>query len=46
MKEHTAVRIEPADLAKLAELAKTLDRSVGYLIRQAIREFLEKREKE
>ena len=40
----TAVRIEQPLLDKLGKIAQSEDRSVSYLIRQAIWEFLKRRE--
>jgi len=40
----TAIRIEQAQLNKLAKIGQTEDRSVSYLIRQAVEEFLKRRE--
>jgi predicted transcriptional regulator len=42
MKQHTAIRLDPEPLKKLEALAKLQDRSVAYLIRKAIEEFLER----
>ena len=39
---HVAVRIEETKLADLQRIAKKKDRSVSYLIRQAIDEFIRK----
>jgi len=39
-KKGTAVRIKERDLAELAKIAKKEDETVSSLIRQAIREFL------
>jgi predicted transcriptional regulator len=39
---HIAVRIEEAKLADLQRIAKKKDRSVSYLIRKAIDEFLKR----
>ena len=41
-KKLTAVRLEPRQLAKLEKIAKREDRTVGYLIRKAVEEFVAK----
>jgi len=43
VKKNTAVRIKERDLAELEKLAKKEDETVSSLIRQAIRDFLDKR---
>jgi predicted transcriptional regulator len=40
MKDLINLRIEAADLEQLKEIARKDDRTVSYLIRQAIREYL------
>jgi predicted transcriptional regulator len=40
----TAIRIEQPLLDKLGKIAQSEDRSVSYIIREAIREFLKRRE--
>jgi hypothetical protein len=40
----TALRIEQTLLDRLGKIAQTEDRSVSYLIRQAVEEFLKRRE--
>lgn len=40
----TAVRIEQTLLDKLGRIAQSEDRSVSYLIRKAVGEFLKRRE--
>jgi predicted transcriptional regulator len=45
MKQHTALRIEQEHLAKLERLAKEQDRTVAYMIRKAISEFLDRQTK-
>jgi hypothetical protein len=40
----TALRVEQTQLDKLAKIGQKEDRSVSYLIRQAIEEFLKRRE--
>jgi predicted transcriptional regulator len=39
---HVALRIEEAKLSDLQRIAKKKDRSVSYLIRKAIDEFLKR----
>jgi len=43
VKKNTAVRIKERDLEELERLAKEEDETVSSLIRQAIREFLERK---
>lgn len=43
VKKNTAVRIKEKDLEELKRLAKKEDESVSSLIRQAIREFLDRK---
>jgi predicted transcriptional regulator len=43
VKKNTAVRIKERDLLELEKLAKKEDETVSSLIRQAIREFLERK---
>jgi len=40
----TAVRLEPKQLAELEKIAKREDRTIAYLIRKAVDEYI-KREK-
>jgi predicted transcriptional regulator len=40
------VRIKPRDLKELEKLAKKEDESVSFLIRQAIKEFLDRRRRQ
>jgi predicted transcriptional regulator len=42
-KKLTGIRIKERDLAELEKLAKKEDETVSSLIRQAIREFLDRR---
>jgi predicted transcriptional regulator len=44
-KRHTAVRLDADDLAKLEVIATEQDRSVSWLIRKAVSEFLERQKK-
>jgi predicted transcriptional regulator len=44
-KKLTGVRIKERDLEELERLAKEDDETVSFLIRQAIREFLDRRRK-
>jgi hypothetical protein len=44
-KRHTAIRLDADDLAKLEVIAKEQDRSVSWLIRKAVSEFLERQKK-
>ena len=44
VKKNTAVRIKERDLDELEKLEKKEDETVSSLIRQAIREFLDKKE--
>lgn len=41
MKKLLAVRIEPGMLQKLEEIGKREDRTVSYLIRKAIEQFVQ-----
>lgn len=43
VKKNTAVRIKERDLDELEKLAKKEDETVSSLIRQAIREFLDRK---
>ena len=43
VKKNTAVRIKEKDLEELKRLAKKEDEAVSSLIRQAIREFLDRK---
>jgi len=43
VKKNTAVRIKEGDLEELERLAKKEDETVSSLIRQAIREFLDRK---
>jgi predicted transcriptional regulator len=42
MKNKFSIALDPETLEKLSELAEKKDRSVGYLIRAAIDEYLKK----
>jgi len=42
MMEVITFRIEKEDYAKLASIAKKLDRNISYLIRKAIEEYIKK----
>lgn len=42
MKELTAVRFDAKELERLKEIAKRDDLSVSWLVRRAVKEFLER----
>jgi Ribbon-helix-helix protein, copG family len=46
VKTLTAVRIKDRDLKELEKLAKKEDETVSFFIRQAIKEFLDRRRKQ
>jgi predicted transcriptional regulator len=46
VKTLTAVRLKPRDLKELEKLAKKEDETVSFFIRQAIKEFLDRRRRQ